>query len=194
MRRVIGQVEALLSWHSRINVIRFDCHFPQGWKNDHKLENKVMSAFTKMLKSKLRTKQWLGHDHVITGWSYEVGEENGNGHYHFFVGFEALYRRLGSFEGGIYTGLYGLIKDCWKRVIGGHIHFSKSRIVKRSNVTQIHQCVRHLSYIAKDVTKGFGSGCTAKNYALSRLKPKPKSESTDMKGVQFSDCAGALAE
>lgn len=172
MRRVIGQVEALLSRHSRINVIRFDCHMPQGWSVNHKLENKLVSAFTKMLKAKLKTEEWLGHDNVITGWTYEVGAEHRSGHYHFFVGFEALYRRLGSFEGGMYTGLYGLIKDCWRRTVGGHIHFSRSHTVNRSNVVQIRKCIEHLSYIAKDDTKQFGKGNTAKNYALSRLKPK----------------------
>ncbi len=172
MGRIIDQVEALLSWYSRVTVIRIDCHFTKGWKIDRKLENDLMSDFTKMLKSKLRTKEWLGHDKLISGWVYEVGSKERRGHYHFFMGFEALYLRLGGFEGGVYTGIWGLIKDCWNRVVGGHVQVAGSHTVNRSNVSQIHGCVKHLSYLAKKRDKQFGSGCTAKNYALSRLKGK----------------------
>lgn len=191
MGRIIDQVEALLSWYSRITVIRIDCHFPKVWKTDRKLENDLMSDFTKMLKSKLRTKEWLGHDKLISGWVYEVGSKEGRGHYHFFMGFEALYLRLGGFDGGVYTGIWGLVKDCWDRAVGGHIQIAGSHTVNRSNVSQIHSCVKHLSYLAKKRDKQFGLGFTAKNYALSRLKRKTLVKSDPRRGCMI-ECHASI--
>ncbi|MFJ7796846.1 inovirus-type Gp2 protein [Pseudomonas sp. NPDC096950] len=174
MKNIIDQIEHILSHHSRISVIRFDCHFPKNWTTNHKLENERVSQLTKMLRQKLGSKKWLEHKNIVQGWAYEVGDKSKRGHYHYFIAFKALYYRLGSFKGGTYTGLYGLIKDCWSSVVDGHVEFAGTHTVNRSNRIQINNCIYHLSYLAKVRDKQFGQGSTAKNYSLSRLSRKDK--------------------
>ena len=169
LRPMIGQITTLLSRHSRITVLRFDCRFPTNWEHNRKLENNAMTRTTKMIKENLQLKRWSGHRDLISGWVYEVGND-GRPHYHCFIGFKSCYRRLGAFGGETYSGIWELIRSAWKRTTGGTVHFSKNHTVNRTNFEQLNCCIHHISYMAKVNTKQFGNGSTAKNFSFSRLK------------------------
>lgn len=170
MRPIIDQVQLLTEKYRRITVIRFDCHFPDQWVSDRKLENQCASRFIKSLQRKLKSSKWKSHQDIIYGWVYEIGKENGRPHYHFFIGFKALYRRLGRFSGAGSSGVYGVIEDCWKRTVEGHLQHVGVHFIERGNTPKLDDCIDHLSYMAKVRDKQFGKGSTAKNFSISRMR------------------------
>ncbi|MFV2948680.1 YagK/YfjJ domain-containing protein [Pseudomonas japonica] len=169
MRPIIEQVQLLLEKYRRITVLRFDCHFPGAWVSDRKFENECVSRFIKSLCRKLKSSRWKSHKNIAYGWVYEVGEAGGRPHYHFFIAFEARYRRLGAYGGGSSSGVYGVIESCWKAVVCGHVQHAGAHFIERNNAAKLDDCIDHLSYMAKVRDKQFGKGFTAKNFSMSRL-------------------------
>ncbi|WP_323115097.1 YagK/YfjJ domain-containing protein [Pseudomonas guariconensis] len=170
MRPIIEQVQALVGKYRRVTVLRFDGHFPVSWITNRKLENTLVSRFLKSLRRTLKASKWKSHKDIIYGWVYEIGSNNGRPHYHFFIGFEARYKRLGRYSGQGSSGVYGAIESCWKRIVGGHVHHAGAHFIKSEEPARLNDCIDHLSYMAKVRDKQFGMGSTAKNYSLSRLQ------------------------
>ncbi|MFT0867303.1 inovirus-type Gp2 protein [Pseudomonas sp. CAM1A] len=169
MRPIIDQLQTLVEKYRRVTVLRFDGHFPVSWTTSRKLENMLVSRFIKSLRRTLKSSKWKSHKDIIYGWVYEIGS-TGRPHYHFFIGFEARYLRLGRYSGCGSSGVYGAIENCWKRVVGGHLQHAGAHFIERANTTKLDDCVDHLSYMAKVRDKQFGKGSTSKNFSISRLR------------------------
>ncbi|VXC99181.1 inovirus-type Gp2 protein [Pseudomonas sp. 9Ag] len=176
LESIHSQLMAIMSMHSRVSVLRFDLHFPRKSYSDAKLENSVVSSFLKRVKDHLRSSKWGKHKHIVTGAVREVGTSK-SGHYHVFIAFKAIYRRLGAFSGEGHSGLWGLLETSWKSASGGSIHFSLPHLLNRGDHTAFARCFRHLSYLAKVRDKHFGTGEHHKRFFFTRLKIK-KAEAT----------------
>lgn len=172
LEAIYNQLEALLSWHSRITVLVFDLHLPYSKISGHESGNQLVTLFLKKIKEDLASARWGGHTQIIHGWAREVGK-GGRAHYHFYIGFKQLYRRVGAISESGCTGLWKLIQNRWSEVSGGFARPSNSHTVNRSNPHELERAFHHLSYIAKIRDKDFGTGETHKRYSRSRLKPKP---------------------
>lgn len=172
LEAIHSQIHALLSWHSRITILVFNLHIPYGKFSSEKSGNQLVTEFFKRLKEELSSSKWGKNKDVIHCWAREVGEE-GRAHYHCYIGFKQLYRRVGSISGSDCTGLWGLIQSRWKEVSGGFARPSKSHTVNRKEKKELDAAFHHLSYIAKIRDKDFGTGETHKRYSRSRLKAKP---------------------
>ena len=164
------QITNLLSWHSRITVVRIDLHLPGKSNYCPKLENSQVSDYLKMVKCNLALKKWGGHKRVAYGWVREVCK-SGHGHYHLYIAFKSTYRRLGAISGNGLTGLWYLLQRCWKSTTGGRISISNAHTVKRRDQGSLANCFHHLSYLAKTRSKDFGTKATHKRYSGSRLTP-----------------------
>lgn len=168
---IIDQITELLRRHSRIHVLRFDCHFPSRWKHDRKLENDAISRLCKTIKENLSLKRWGSHKDIACGWVFEIGKMNNRPHFHVYIAFKAATMTLGAITPDGCTGVLGMIQSCWKRIAGGSTWMVETHTVNRSNNAEISDCVFHLSYLGKVNTKIIGMGNHAKNYSSSRLKP-----------------------
>jgi len=164
-----GQISALLTYHSRITIMRFDLHLPNMNFYTANEGNLVVSAFFKSIKEHLGRKRWKQHKHVIYGWTREV-DENPNGHYHCFIGFKALYRHLGEISSNGCTGLWALIESCWKQTSTGHMEAITHHLVNRADPKSFDKAFFQISYLAKAKYKEFGTGETHKRYSASRLR------------------------
>lgn len=166
---MMDQVEGLVSRNCRSTILRFDLRFDDDWQNDRKLENAAVTKLLRSIRAALSSGKWGKHKDIITGWVFEKSKSNGS-HYHVFIGFKALYLRLGALSSTGYTGLYLLIRNAWSEASGGSVHFSKCHTVNRSRPDQIEGCIRHLSYLSKVRSKQFGLGVTAKNFSYSKRR------------------------
>lgn len=174
LEAIHDQLQALLSWHSRITILVFDLHFPYGKSSSDESGNQLVTGFLKKIKEDLASAKWGRHTKVIHCWAREIGQE-GRAHYHFYIGFKQCYRRVGAISEDGCTGLWKLIQNRWKEASGGFARPSKAHTVNRSNPQELETAFHHLSYIAKVRDKDFGTGETHKRYSRSRLKPKPDS-------------------
>jgi hypothetical protein len=171
LKSIHDQLNALISYHSRISVIRFDLHFPDAQPVDAKLENSQVQHLLKMVKDNLRLARWGSHKRFVTGAVREIGK-TGKPHYHIFIAFKSTYRRFGAFRSENHSGVWGLIQTRWKRLTGGSVYFCSPRTVERRDDDAIADCFYHLSYLAKLRDKAFGTGEPHKRFFFTRLKPK----------------------
>lgn len=174
LKRIYDQMSNLQEYHSRITIIRLDLHFPWNHTTNDKLENQMLSRFIKMCKADLGSHTWGQHKRFIHGWVKEVGEIQ-KSHYHLFFGFQTLQRLLGKISGDGHTGMWKLFEDRWSELTGGTVHFVKNpHFLERSDKQKFADCFFHLSYLAKNRDKHFGTGDTHRRFGFSRLPAKPK--------------------
>src|SRR6218665_550772 len=125
LKGIHDQLVALLSYHSRITIVRVDLHFPIHHNFDDRADNEDISWYIQKFKTGLRSFLKKSDFRVIHCWVKEVGE-SGRSHYHLFFGFEAVFRVLGAQTAAGHTGLWRSLESTWKRLTGGSVHFSKS--------------------------------------------------------------------
>lgn len=170
----------MLSYHSKVYLLRFDLHLPNTDTPIKEKESKVfISAFFKAIKDKLNTKQEGSLSRMAYQWVYEIEELKG-GHYHCWIALDGNKRQQpGSTKNK--TGLIGVVIREWERIASGTV-----RLAGKRQEHQGHQltrddkgrqakddCIRHISYLAKAKSKGYGGERKGSiNYGTSRLKPK----------------------
>ncbi|MFS1290230.1 inovirus-type Gp2 protein [Pseudomonas piscis] len=169
--RINDQIKALQSYYSRITIYRFDLHLPSTQKNPSKLENELLSLLFKRCKADLGSKKWRSHKRFIHGWVRETGISS-HPHYHVFIGLQSLQRCAGLVSENGLTGVWQIIEKHWKELSGGTVHCVNARILNRNDSDAYEKCFFHLSYLAKDRDKDFGSGESHKRFGFSRLKCK----------------------
>lgn len=169
---MLGQINALLTYHSRVQLLRFDLHLPVTQLMTASSGNLVVSNFFKRIKEDLAKSEFNSQQNIIHGWSREVGASE-NCHYHCFVGISST-ARLGTFYGETPTHVWKLIFNRWKQLSDGSVRPSKCscHVVNRNNHEELEKAYKHLSYICKTRDKDFGTGEHHKRYSGSRLKPR----------------------
>ncbi|WP_248914535.1 YagK/YfjJ domain-containing protein [Pseudomonas moorei] len=179
LKPMLGQINALLTHHSRVQLLRFDLHLPVMDYMPAASANRVITKFFKKIKQDLSSPKWNKQVNVIHCWAREVGKSQ-NGHYHCMIGISSKVRL-----GTIYTETsmlaWKLLQNRWSELSGGSLHGSTCHVVNRSNKKELDTAFFHLSYICKVRDKHFGTGEDYKRFSASRLKPKEMTDqhSTD---------------
>jgi hypothetical protein len=187
LKPMLNQIDALLTYHSRIQLLRFDLHLPVTNLMTASLGNLVVSKFFKQVKQDLASANWNHQKNVIQGWAREVGDSI-NGHYHCYIGVSSTVR-LGTFYDGTPTLLWRLLYNRWEEASGGSVRPSCCHIVNRNNHKQLSDAFFHLSYMCKVRSKDFGTGEDHKRYSNSRLKPKKVADQYPDFDIDHSDKA-----
>ncbi|MGO4309750.1 inovirus-type Gp2 protein [Pseudomonas sp. KB_15] len=170
LKPMLGQINALLTHHSRVQLLRFDLHLPVVDILPASSANLVVSNFFKQVKQDLASANWSRQKNVIQGWTREIGESN-NAHYHCYIGVSSTVP-IGTFYDNTPTQIWKLIYSRWKDLSGGSVRPSGHHVVNRFNHEQLSTAFYHLSYLCKVRSKDFGTGEPHKRYSNSRLKPK----------------------
>ncbi len=184
LQTIHDQLNALLSYHSRITIVRLDLHLPNSLDIDHRNEGKLLSLYIKQIKRLLSSSNWNIRGKFIHGYVKEIGD-NKKSHFHLYLGFQTLYKNLGHINTTGHTGVWKELNNTWIRLSGGTAHIvPKVHTIDRSNSKALEPCFYHLSYLAKTRTKHFNTGETYKRYCSSRLKPK-KGHSSSLTSAPF---------
>lgn len=153
-----SQLDAMLSHHSRILVLRMDLHV-----HDYTAVNSQMSKFLRKLKKKLKAKYQLTRVGHI--WVREI-ETAKQQHYHLAIMVDAHKvnhpKKIISLIEEIWTG-WGLPKpftpsNCYK-------------VFHRNDASSYRELFYRLSYLAKQRGKGYKSK-SANDYSASRIRMK----------------------
>ena len=168
-----SQIHALLSHHSRITIAAFNLHLPVTEFIPPLSSNQLVTEFFKRAKEQLGKAQWGSHKNAIHFWAREVGETE-KGHYHCFIGLRHSMLRPGGISSKGYTGIWKLLENLWKELVGGSVRPTKYHTVNRGNLIELGKAFYHLSYAAKVRDKDFGTGEKHKRFSASRLKLKEK--------------------
>ena len=187
LKPMLNQIEALLTHHSRIQLLRFDLHLPVTELMTASAGNLVASNFFKQVKQDLASANWNRQKYVIQGWAREVGESD-NAHYHCYIGVSSTVK-LGTFYNDTPTMLWKLFYNRWAELSGGSVRPSGYHTVNRNNHEQLSTAFYHLSYLCKVRSKDFGSGEPHKRYSNSRLKPKKVADQHPAFDIDHSDKA-----
>ena len=170
LKPMLCQINAMLTHHSRVQLLRFDLHLPVTDKMPAATANLVVTKFFKQIKQDLSSSKWNNQVNVIHCWAREVGKSQ-HGHYHCMIGLSSKVR-LGTFYTETGTSVWKLLKNRWSELIDGSMHCSTCHVVNRSNKKELDAAFFHLSYICKVRDKHFGTGENYKRFSASRLKPK----------------------
>jgi hypothetical protein len=168
----------MLSYHSKVYLLRFDLHLPNTDTPITDTEGKALiSAFFKSIKEKLSTKKEGSLARVVYQWAYEV-EEVKSGHYHCWIAVDGNKKhKPGSTKNK--TDLIGVVIREWEKISSGTVRIAGKRqehqghLLTRDDKKAKDKCIHHISYLAKVRSKGYGGkrkGCI--NYGTSRLKAK----------------------
>lgn len=157
LKRMIGQLEAMLSHHSRVIVIRFDLRQPV-----YTADNKRMTIFNR------RLFKWLKAKYKVTrigyAWAREQ-EKSKQQHYHYALFIDGHKIKQPS-------AVLKKVQDIWAEMGGSYwvpknCYYNLSRNVRHNTQAAIWR----ISYLAKCRGKGYKPHQT-KNYSTSRLKLK----------------------
>jgi len=158
LERIKHQMDAMLSYHSKVLIVRFDLHV-----NHYQPDNKLISAFVRKLRKKLKAKYKLNRLGYI--WVREQ-ERAKKQHYHFALIIDANKVRHPK-------NVIQLIETIWqnwllpKPFTPKHCYY----IVNRSDTPAYQEAFPRLSYTAKERGKGYKEK-TANDFSASRIKIK----------------------
>ncbi|MGV8890097.1 MAG: YagK/YfjJ domain-containing protein [Pseudomonas sp.] len=172
LKPMLDQINALLTHHSRVQLLRFDLHLPVTDKMSAASDNQVITKFFKQIKQDLSGPKWDSQKNIIHCWAREVGKTE-HGHYHCMLGVNSTVR-LGTLYIKPATLVWGLLDRRWSKLSGGSLNGSGHHVVNRSNKEELDTAFHHLSYICKVRDKQFGTGENHKRFSPSRLPPKER--------------------
>ena len=157
LEQTVGQMDAMLSHHSKVLVVRTDLHLYVG--SD---DNKPMSDFIRRLRKKLSS---MGHKHFGYIWCREQNVSDVQ-HYHLAVMVDGNKMRHPHH-------LIGLIEYFWET--WGHVKPYVPQncysLIKRGDDEAFQKVFDRLSYLAKVATKGKRKK-TTNDHSTSRIKLK----------------------
>ncbi len=158
LEQIKQQLDAMLSHHSRIMVVRFDLH-----TSTCTADNRLLSSFIRKIRKKL--KSYYGLTRVGFVWAREQ-EKAKSQHYHLALFLDANKVRFPKM-------VLGLIEDIWQSW-GQPKPYTPKRcyyLIHRGSVDKYQDAFYRLSYIAKQRGKGYKAKST-NDYSTSRIKPK----------------------
>lgn len=156
---ILGQLEAMLSHHNKVLLIRFDLR-----QTEYTDSNEAITRFFKRLGEYLKPKHKLKRMGFV--WVREL-ERAKSQHYHCFL----------LVDGNKFKTSYKInerIRWYWEVINDGSIHWPQPRcyyLLTRDDRETMQQAIYHISYLAKGRGKGYKPK-QAKNYGASRLRPK----------------------
>jgi len=156
LRPILSQLSALLSYHRKVFVFRFDLHPPAYTDN-----NKLLTSFNRRLFRKIKRHYKINK--IGFYWAREQ-EKAKRQHYHYVLFLD------GSKINQPHR-IQGWIEEIWQ-YYNGSAHWSGYHNVQRTNEQGIQKAAYHISYLAKTRGKGYRPAQT-KDHGGSRLKPNP---------------------
>jgi len=158
LHAMVGQLEAILSHHSKIHLIRFDLRIYEYTEN-----NKLISKFNKKLQRWLEQKYKVSRIGFI--WCREM-ETQKHQHYHYVLMVDG-HKTRHPYE------ILIKVKEIWELRLQGS-EFTPQNCyynIKRDDFDSLQNAIWRISYLAKARGKGYKPAQT-KNYGTSRLKPR----------------------
>jgi len=160
LERIKQQMDAMLSHHSRILIVRFDLHV-----NHYQPNNKLISDFVRKLRKKLKSEYKLSRLGYI--WAREQ-ERAKRQHYHFALIIDANKVRHPQ-------KIIQIIETIWQKWLLPKPFTPKNcyYIVNRSDTQTYQAAYYRLSYAAKTRGKGYKSKA-ANDFSASRIHAKER--------------------
>lgn len=156
-KRMIGQIDAMLSHFSKIHIVRFDLRQP-----DYTPDNTRISQFNSLLHSRLKARYQLTR--IGFFWVREQ-ERAKHQHYHCTL-------ILDGHKIKHPHHVLELASELWA-FLDGHLWRPKNCYynVQRDDHAKLQAAIWRISYLAKGRGKGYKPAQT-KNYSTSRIKPR----------------------
>ncbi len=161
LRRLLGQVEAMLSHHSKVTILRIDLH-----QRRYTADNSHLSNFWKSIIK--HCQRYYSLSRVGYGWVREQ-ERAKSQHYHACLMLDGN-RAQNPFNLLVYIGKQ------WDFYNDGSHHIPRNPVMRitrandKANRKAVGEAVYRLSYLAKGRGKGY-RGANASDYSTSRIKP-----------------------
>ena len=157
IKAMIGQVDAMLSHHSKIHIIRFDLRVYEYTENNEK-----MTTFNRRLHKWLKRKYNLKRIGFM--WCREL-ETAKKQHYHYAL-------MVDGHKVNFPNEITNKVKELWRQLDGSEYFPDNCYYnVKRDDYESIQNAIWRISYLAKARGKGYKPEQT-KNYGTSRIKTK----------------------
>jgi hypothetical protein len=155
LKVMINQIDAMLSHHSKIHIIRFDLRVYEYTEN-----NAIITVFNRRLHKWLKRKYNLKRIGFMWCRELETAKQQ---HYHYALiidGHKVNYPHE----------LTNKVKEIWRQLDGSE-YFPKNCYynVKRNDYDTIQTAIWRISYLAKARGKGYKPEQT-KNHSTSRIK------------------------
>ncbi|NTS75694.1 inovirus-type Gp2 protein [Catenovulum sp. SM1970] len=157
-KKMIRQVNAMLSHHSKVLVIRYDLRLYQ-----YTPDNRVITVFNRKLNKWLKAKYQVKRIGFI--WCREM-EKAKQQHYHYVLMIDGHKVRHP-------IEILPKVKDIWENNLQGSEYTPKRCYynLKRDERGSIQRAIWRISYLAKVRSKG-NKPAQTKNYGTSRIKQK----------------------
>lgn len=158
LKAMVGQVDAMLSHHSKIHIIRFDLRV-----YEYSDTNNQISLYNKYLHRWLKRKYGLSR--IGFCWCREI-ETQKYQHYHYVLIVDG-HKIRHPYE------ILPKVKEIWEVYLRGSEFTPKNCYynVKRGDHKTLQTAIYRISYLAKSRGKGYKPAQT-KNYGTSRIKQK----------------------
>ncbi|MCL2918609.1 YagK/YfjJ domain-containing protein [Shewanella litorisediminis] len=158
LNRLYDQLDAFLSRHSKVYMIRFDISLYDSSPHNHEI-SKLRSFVVKSLKSHYKSS-------VDFGWVREQNTTDDKCHYHCFV-------LLNGHNADSTNTTFDIVRHAVELVVDINAHFPENcgYMIERHSPESFQAALFRLSYLAKNATKE-GKPGAAKGYYFSRIKRK----------------------
>lgn len=157
MRAMLGQIEAMLSNHSRVMLIRFDLRM-----ESYTPDNKIITVFNRRLFKWVKAQ--YGVSRIGFVWCREL-ERAKRQHYHYAL-------MLDGSKVNYPNSITKKVIQIWSELSGSaYVPKNCYYIMKRDCLESQQDAVYRISYLAKARGKGY-KATQAKNYGASRIKPR----------------------
>lgn len=155
---IAGQMEAMLSYHSRVFVTRFDLHL-----SEYKGDNRLLSRFMDKLKRHLLGVYGMKRIGFIWAREQEKAKQH---HYHVALLLDGNKIRTSG-------KLLDWIDEKWQQRNQPKVYVPKNcfYMVKRASSPSFDKAFYRLSYLAKKRGKGYRPNAV-NDYSTSRIKPR----------------------
>ena len=157
-KNMINQLDAMLSHHSKIHLVRFDLHVSEYTQN-----NEIITKFNRKLF------RWLKREYKLKRigfmWCREQ-ETSDNQHYHYAL-------MLDGHKVQHPECILEQVKEIWNIHLNGFMYIPESCYynIERGNDQSRRDAIYRISYLAKAKSKDKKAPQT-KNYGTSRIKHK----------------------
>ncbi len=159
LKQILNQLEAMLSHHNKVFLLRIDLHQPE-YTNTSQQVSKFFKRLSEFVKNHYQLKR-MGH-----AWVREK-EKAKQQHYHCVI----------MLDGNKIRAPHKLIQTAqwyWETLHDGSLCWPSERSyyqISRTDTQTLQDAVYHISYLAKGRGKGY-KPAQAKNFGTSRLSLK----------------------
>ena len=159
MKSILDQVEAMLSHHNKVFLLRLDLHQPSHTDN-----SEHVSKFIQRLSEHIKQHYTLSRFGYVWVREQEKAKQQ---HYHCFILLDGNKVQ----ESGY---ILKAAKKYWELYFDGYLCWPSSHCyhrLTRDNHDALQEAIYHISYLAKGRGKGY-KPAPAKNFGRSRIKNK----------------------